>query len=64
MQFIFMNAKASFIAVLKEWIGKTTFFLNFCQKRHELSRIIANKRYIRPPGVMNTKQTSFLTHLA
>ena len=45
MQFIFMNAKASFIAVLNEVIGKTTFFLNFCRKMHELSLNIPNKSY-------------------
>ena len=64
IQFIFISAKASSTVVLKEVIGKTTFFLNFCPKMHKLSLNIANKRYVRPPRVMNRKQTSFLAHLA
>ena len=49
IQLISFNAKASFIVVLKEVIGKTTFFLNFCQKMRKLSLNIANKHYVRPP---------------
>ena len=64
VQFIFINVKASFIVVLKEVIGKTTFFLNFCPKMHKLSLNIANKRYVLSPRVMNRKPTSFLAHLA
>ena len=48
IQFIFVNAKAPFIAVLNEVIEKTTFCLNFCRKMHELSLNIANKSYVRP----------------
>ena len=64
IQFIFINAKASFIAVLNEVTGKATFFLNFCRKMHELSLNIANKNYVRPPRVMNRKRTLFLAYLA
>ena len=64
VQFIFINVKASFIVVLKEVIGKTTFFLNFCPKMHKLSLHIANKRYVQSPRVMNRKHASFLAHLA
>ena len=64
IQLIFINAKASFIAVLNEVIGKTTFFLNFHQKMHELSLNIAYKSYVRPPRVMNRKQTLLLAYLA
>ena len=64
IQFIFVNAKAPFIAVLNEVIEKNTFFLNFCRKMHELSLNIANKSYVRPPRVMSRKQTLLLAYLA
>ena len=60
IQFIFINAKASFIAVLKKGIGKTTFFLIFCLKMHELSLNIANTSYVWPPRVMNRKTNIIL----
>ena len=63
-QFIFVNVKAPFIAVLNEVIEKTTFFLNFCRKMHELSLNIANKSYVRPPRVMSRKQTLLWAYLA
>ena len=64
IQFIFVNAKAPFIAVLNEVIEKNMFFLNFCRKMHELSLNIANKSYVRPPRVMSRKQTLLLAYLA
>ena len=64
IQLISFNAKAFFIVVLKEVIGKTTIFLNFCQKMRKLSLKTANKHYVRPPRVINRKRTSFLAHLA
>ena len=64
IQFIFINTKVSFIVVLWRYFGKPRFFLIFAEKMHKLSLNIANKRYVRPPRVMNRKRTSFLAHLA
>ena len=64
LQFIFINAKDYFIVVLKEAIGKTTNFLNFCRKMRELSLNVANKRYILFHRSMSTKHTTFLAYLS
>ena len=63
-QYIVINAKDSFIAVLKEAIWKTTIFLNFCRKMRKLGLIIENKRYIRSHRGMSTKHTTFLAYLS
>ena len=61
-QYTFLNAKDSFIVVLKEAIWKTTIFLNFCRKMRELSLNIANKRYIRSDTGMSTKRNAVLAY--